>query len=152
MPALLMSTSGVPANSSTAALTCSEFVTSHAVHRTPVFCSSSKPATSMSKTVTLHSRATRASTMARPRPFTPPVTMICFPRRSTLNSRSSVTQNTFDIAHAAHRYNLVEAELKTKLSLKFCNQFHVFKGIPHVEIFHRQISRNVCDRYLQQLR
>src|SRR6476659_2814491 len=150
MPALLISTSGAPPNSSSAALICSGFVTSHAMHLVSV--SSSTPATSISKTVTLHSRSINAWTMARPRPLTPPVTMIFFPRRSTLNSRSSVAQHAFDVAYTAHRYDLVETELQIKLSLELRNEFHVFQRIPHFEIFHRQISRNVCNRYLQQLR
>src|ERR1043165_1522160 len=107
---------------------------------------------SISKTVTLHSRATSAWTMARPKPCTPPVTMICFPRRSTLNSHSFVTQHAFDVAGASHRHDLVESQLNVELSLQRRNQFHVFQRIPHVKIFHRQLSRDLCDRYFQQLR
>jgi hypothetical protein len=47
--------------------------------------------------------------------------MICFPHNSTLNSRSSVAQNTFDIADATHRHDLVETELQIKLSLDLRN-------------------------------
>lgn len=60
--------------------------------------------------------------------------MICFLRNSTLNSRSSVAQNTFDIADAVHRHDLVELSCRSN-----CRSI----SVTHVEIFHRQISRNV---------
>src|SRR4030095_4041373 len=100
----------------------------------------------MSKTVTTPCLDKSPSTMQRPNPCTPPVTITFLPRSSISVDHSLRFQQALDFSYTLHHHDLVKGKLKAERLLQQHYEFHMFQGIPCFQIAHGQIVGDPCRR------